>query len=155
METYVKVIPGSEACISKARCSDSVNEDLGIWYSVKWTIRCIAHFHVQLHNYLVTPNKLTHGCEGWRGQISWGGVMGTEPTVGNLIWEVRAWGPKWADAGGREPGAVVPPAKCLGKVIPLFGIKHMSIKTKLWTLRFVNVQGVENDIVFLEGRLIA
>ena len=56
---------------------------------------------------------------------------------------MRAHGPEWADAGGREPGAVVPPGKCHGKVIPLFGIKLMSIKTKLLTLRFVNVQGNE------------
>ena len=65
-------------------------------------------------------------------ETSSGGVMGTEPVaVGSLIWEVRAWGPEWADAGGGEPGAVVPPRKCPGKVIPLFGIKLMSIKTKI------------------------
>ena len=65
-------------------------------------------------------------------ETSWGGVMGTDPVAfGSLIWEVRARGPEWADAGGGEPGAVVPPGKCPGKVIPLFGIKLMSIKTKV------------------------
>lgn len=29
VEMYVKVIPGSGTSISKTRCSDSVNEDLG------------------------------------------------------------------------------------------------------------------------------
>ena len=42
-----------------------------------------------------------------------------------------AHGPEWAGAGGREPRAAVSPARHAGKMIPLFGIKLMSIKTKL------------------------
>lgn len=44
---------------------------------------------------------------------------------------MRAHGPEWAGAGGREIGAVLPPVRHHGKVMPLFGIKLMSIKTKL------------------------
>ena len=44
---------------------------------------------------------------------------------------MRARGPEWADVGGKEPGAVVSPAKCPRKVIALFGLKLMSIKTKI------------------------
>ena len=44
---------------------------------------------------------------------------------------MRAHGPEGAGAGGREPGAVMPPARHPGKVIPLFEIKLMLIKTEL------------------------
>ena len=43
---------------------------------------------------------------------------------------MRAHGPEGAGAGGREPGAVFPPVRHRGKVMPLFGIKLMSIKKK-------------------------
>ena len=49
---------------------------------------------------------------------------------------MRAHGPDAGPAGARdgEPGAVMPPARHPGKVIPLLGIKLMSIKTKLYHL---------------------
>ena len=44
---------------------------------------------------------------------------------------MRARGPEWADAGGREPGAVMLPTKYPGRVIALLGNKLMSIKRKI------------------------
>ena len=67
-------------------------------------------------------------------ETSWGGVLGAELAFRSLIREARAHGPEWAGAGGRQPGAVMPPARNPGKVIPLLGIKLMSIKTKLYHL---------------------
>ena len=47
---------------------------------------------------------------------------------------MRAHGPEGAGTGDGEPGAVMPPARHVRKVIPLLGIKLMLTKTKLYHL---------------------
>ena len=90
-------------------------------------------------NSRVTPRKPTCGYEGWRGQweqfcrrevLGWSDGLRPDHWEFNLRSEFNL-GPEWADAGGGEPGAVVPPGKCPWKVIVLFGLKLMSIKAKI------------------------
>ena len=71
---------------------------------------------------------------------------------------MRAHGPEGTGAGGREPGAVFPPVRHRGKVMPLFGIKLMSIKKSYnaWICEHAGkCTGVENGIKLLEGSLAA
>ena len=124
---------------AKARGPDPVSEGPGTCraFREKNYQVCNTHFYIR-PSQLPSDAKEADSCT-WRMKRSVGtvcrrdvlGWSDTEPTFEGLIWEVRACGSEWAGARGREPGAVVFPVRHSGKLTPLFGIKLMSIKTKL------------------------
>ena len=126
---------------AKAWCPDSVNEELDTckaFRKMKYQV-CNTHFYIQ-PSQLPGDAKEADSCTQRMERLErtcfveemfWSGVLGAELAFRSLIWEVRAHGPEGAGSGGREPGAVMPPASHPGKVIPLFEIKLMLIKTEL------------------------